>query len=374
MIPVNRPLIYSKNNIEIEKSLSLKWISGDGPIVKKFEQKFSKIIGSKFGVTVSNGTAALEVALAALKLKPGSKVIVPNLTIISCLNAILRNNLKPVFVDVNETDFNICISDLKKKVNKNIKALIMVHTYGLPSNVGEIMLLKKKFNFKVIEDCAEGIGLKYKNKYLGRYGDLSIFSFYSNKLITTGEGGCILTDSKKYYNRCLSLRNLSFGKNERFKHQDLSGNYRLSSLQCAYGLSQLKYFSNHIKKKKEIGAIYNKRLKNKPFIKIPLIKNETSENIYWVYPIVIKKKGRISKDSFIKFMNNKGVATRDFFYPLSQQPLLRKHSIKNKILKTSNFLYNNGLYLPSGLGNTFSEIKKVCNLIDLYEKRFFKKR
>ena len=150
MIPVNRPLIYSKRNIDIEKSLKSKWISGDGPIIRRFEEKFSKIIGTNFGVTVSNGTAALEIALAALKLKPGSKVIVPNLTIISCLNAILRNNLMPVFVDVNKDDFNICITDLKKKTNKDIKALIMVHTYGLASNIKEILLLKKQFYLRVI--------------------------------------------------------------------------------------------------------------------------------------------------------------------------------------------------------------------------------
>jgi perosamine synthetase len=372
MIPVNRPLIYSKRNKDIEKSLKSKWISGDGPIIRRFEEKFSKMIGTKFGVTVSNGTAALEIALAALKLKPGSKVIVPNLTIISCLNAILRNNLKPVFVDVNKDDFNICITDLKKKTNKDIKALIMVHTYGLASNIKEIFLLKNKFNFKIIEDCAEGIGLKYKSKNLGCFGDLSIFSFYSNKLITTGEGGCILTNSKKYYNICSDLRNLSFGKKIRFKHNHLSGNFRLSSLQCAYGLSQLKYFNNHINKKLKIGDFYNKRLKNKDFIKLSPVKNQTSKNIYWVYPIIIKKKGIVNKKSFIKFMKDNGVATREFFYPLSQQPLLKKFNIKKKILKNSNFLYNNGLYLPSGLGNTFIEIKKVCDLIDSYEQKFVK--
>ena len=372
MIPVNRPLIYSKRNKDIEKSLKSKWISGDGPIIRRFEEKFSKIIGTKFGVTVSNGTAALEIALAALKLKPGSKVIVPNLTIISCLNAILINNLKPVFVDVNKDDFNICINDLKKKTNKDIKALIMVHTYGLASNIKEIQLLKKQFNFKIIEDCAEGIGLKYKNKNLGCFGDLSIFSFYSNKLITTGEGGCVLANSKQYYNICSDLRNLSLGKKIRFKHNHLSGNFRLSSLQCAYGLSQLKYFNNHIKKKLKIGDFYNKRLKNKDFIKLPPVKNQTSNNIYWVYSIIIKKKGIVYKKSFIKFMKDNGVATREFFYPLSQQPLLKKFNIKKKLLKNSSFLYNNGLYLPSGLGNTFIEIKKVCDLIDSYEQKFVK--
>ena len=196
IIPVNRPKIYSSNNLEIKKALEQKWISGDGPIIEKFEKKFKNIIKRKYAVAVSNGTSALEIALGSLKLKKGSKIIVPNLTIISCLNAIIKNNLKPVFVDVDINDFNICIKDLKKKISKDIKAIIMVHTYGLASNIKEIYKLKKKYNFKIIEDCAEGLGLKYKKNYLGTYGDLSTFSFYSNKLITTGEGGCVLTNIK----------------------------------------------------------------------------------------------------------------------------------------------------------------------------------
>ena len=372
MIPVNRPIIRNIRNKSIESALRLKWISGDGPIIKKFENNFAKLIGVQYGITVTNGTSALEIAIASLKLKPGDYVIVPNLTIVSCLYAILKNNLKPIFVDVNIDDFNICIDDLKKKISKKIKAMIMVHTYGLSSNIKEILKLKKKYKFKIVEDCAEGIGLKYKNKFLGNYGDLSTFSFYSNKLITTGEGGCILTNSKKYYNICSELRNLSFGKKIRFKHNGLSGNFRLSSLQCAYGLSQLKYFNSHINMKLKIGDFYNKRLKNKDFIKLSPVKNQTSKNIYWVYPIIIKKKGIVNKKSFIKFMKDNGVATREFFYPLSQQPLLKKFNIKKKLLKNSNFLYNNGLYLPSGLGNTFIEIKKVCDLIDAYEQKFVK--
>ena len=212
IIPVNRPKVNKIYNLEIIKALKEKWISGDGPVVQKFENKFKNLIGRKYAIAVSNGTSALEIAISSLNLKKGSKIIVPNLTIVSCLNAIIRNNHKPVFVDVDKDDFNICIKDLKNKISKDIKAVIMVHTYGLASNIKEILNLKKKYNFKVIEDCAEGLGLKYNKKFLGNYGDLSTFSFYSNKLITTGEGGCILTNSLKYSKRCKEIRNLSFGK------------------------------------------------------------------------------------------------------------------------------------------------------------------
>lgn len=372
IIPVNRPKIYSSNNLQIKKALKQKWISGDGPIIEKFENKFKRIINRKYGIAVSNGTSALEVALGSLKLKKGSKIILPNLTITSCLNAIIKNNLKPVFVDVDLNDFNICINDLKRKISKDIKAIIMVHTYGLASNIKEIIKLKKKYNFKVIEDCAEGLGLKHNNRYLGSFGDLSTFSFYSNKLITTGEGGCILTDKKKYFEKCRKLRNLSFGRNERFKHDELSGNYRMSSLQCAYGLSELNNFNKNINLKKKIGFFYNQKLRNLNFLKIPPKKNETSSNIYWVYPIIINKKNLVNKRHFQKFLTQNGIITRDFFFPLSEQPFLSKYNIRKKKLKNSKFLYENGLYLPSGLGNSFSEFAKVCKKLKEYEKRYWK--
>jgi perosamine synthetase len=370
VIPVNRPKIHSYNNLEIKKALKQKWISGDGPIIEKFENKFKEIIKRKYAIAVSNGTSALEIAIASLNLKEGDHVIVPNLTIVSCLNAILKNGLKPIFVDVNLDDYNISIQDFKKKLSKKIRAVIMVHTYGLASNIKEIFKLKRKYNFKIIEDCAEGIGLKYKKKFLGNFGDLSTFSFYSNKLITTGEGGCILTNNKKYNERCRSLRNLSFGKNIRFRHKEISGNYRMSSLQCAYGISEIPYFNQNIKLKKKIGNFYNLKLRNINFLQLPLKKNKISSNIYWVYPLIIKKNKKINKLHFQKFLKEKKIITRDFFYPLSEQPLLQKFKIRKKKLKNSNFLFENGLYIPSGLGNTFAEFNKVCNAILQYEKKF----
>ena len=369
MIPVNRPIVRNFRNRNLEKALKLKWLSGDGPVVEEFENIFSKKIGQKYAISVCNGTAALEIAISSLKLKPGSEVLVPNLTIVSCLFAIIRNNLKPVFIDVNIDDFNINVEELEKKISKKTKALIMVHTYGLASNISKILKLKKKYGFKIIEDCAEGVGLKYNGKYIGNFGDLSTFSFYSNKLITTGEGGCILTNNKKYYKRCLSYRNLSFGKKNRFKHEELSGNYRMSSLQCAYGISEMKYFNLNISLKRKIGNFYNKNLKNNNFLCLPLPNNMYSKNIYWVYPLVVKNS---KKKHFQKFLVKNKIVTRDFFYPLSEQPLLKKYKIKKTILKNSRYLYDNGLYIPSGLGNTATELNKVVKVINLYEKKFIK--
>ena len=373
-VPVNRPKINNLNIKYVTKSLEEGWISGEGPYVTKFENAFKKIFKKKFSISVSNGTAALEIAVAALGLKKGSKVIVPNLTIISCLNAILKNNLKPVFVDVDMNDYNICLRDLKSKISKDIKAIILVHTYGLSSNIVEIQKLKKKYNFKIIEDCAEGIGLKYKSKFIGSFGDISTFSFYSNKIITSGEGGCIITNEKKYFDFCKDYKNLSFGKKERFKHINMSGNYRMSSIQCAYALADLKFFYKNIRKKKEMGNFYLKNLAKYPFITLPPKKNLTSDNIFWVFPITIENLGVIKKNHFKSFLISRNVGVRDFFYPLSMQPFLKKSNIKLKILKNSLELYKKGIYIPSGLGNTPKELKYVVSVIDEYSKKYFKKK
>jgi perosamine synthetase len=372
-IPVNRPQITYDHVKNVSLSLKKGWISGEGPFVSEYEKKFKNLIGTKYATTVSNGSTALEIAFSALKLKAGSKVILPSFSIVSCLNAIIKNNLKPIFVDVSKSDFNIDIEDLKKKINNNIKAVLLVHTYGLAANIPEILKLKKKYKFKVIEDCAEGLGLKFKSKYLGSFGDISTFSFYSNKLITAGEGGCILTNNRKYFDFCKNYKNLFFGKKERFKHPVMAGNYRMSSIQCAYASADLKFFKKNILKKKKIGNFYIKKLKNFDFIKLPPKKNLVSDNIFWVFPIVIINNRKINKNHFQNFLTKKKIGTRDFFYPLSSQPFLKKINIKYTHCKNSLYLYKNGLYLPCGLGNSYKEFNYVIKSIYEYKKKFFKR-
>ena len=365
-IPVNRPLLYGNEIKILGESIKKGWVSGDGPYVKKFEDLFAKKLNKKYAISTTNGSSALEIAINSLGLKKNSYVMVSNFTIISCLNAILRNGLKPIFVDVNVDDYNICIDDFKKKISSKVKALILPHTYGLCSDIDTLKKFKKKFNFKVIEDCAESLGAKHKNKYVGYFGDISTFSFYSNKLITCGEGGMILTDNFKYAQECKKLKNLYFGTKNRFKHDKISSNFRLSSLQAAFGIAQLKNFDKNVKLKKKIGDFYNKNLAKFKFLKLAPTKQKYSSNIYWVYPIIVKQNKTINKIHFMKYLLSQGVASRDFFYPLSMQPLLKKNS-KN-ISKKSNayFLYKNGLYIPSGLGNTFQEFRKVVSIIQKY--------
>ena len=370
-IPVNRPLLYGNEIKLLGESIKKGWISGNGPYVKSFEDLFAKKLEKKYAISTTNGSSALEIAINSLGLKKNSYVMVSNLTIVSCLNAILRNGLKPIFVDVNVDDYNICIDDFKKKISSKVKALILPHTYGLCSDIDTLKKFKKKFNFKVIEDCAESLGAKYKNKYVGHFGDISTFSFYSNKLITCGEGGKILTNNSKYANECKKLKNLYFGKKNRFKHDKISSNFRLSSLQAAFGIAQLKNFDKNVKLKKKIGSFYNKNLANFKFLKLAPTKQKYSSNIYWVYPLVIKRYGKINKTHFTKFLQSQGIATRDFFYPLNIQPILKDKSKQNLKKTNAYFLFKNGLYIPSGLGNTFNEFRRVVVAIKKYDKLYY---
>ena len=368
-IPVNIPKIFKNEKRFVNQALRTNWISSEGPFVKKFEKNFSIYNKKKFGVAVSNGTAALEIAIKSLNLKKGSEVIIPAFSIISTVNAVIKNKLKPILVDCDLETWNMKSDETLKKITKKTKAIIITHIYGLPVDLKKILQIAKKKNIIIIEDTAEVIGLKYKNKICGSFGDLSTFSFYANKHITTGEGGMICTNSKKYYEKCKSLRNLSFSKSfyDRFNHDDIGWNYRMSNLQAALGCGQLKNINWIIKRKREIGNKYYSKLKNKD--NIILQKNIISyaKNIYWVFGILVKKNSKISRNKIMKKLLKKNIETRPFFLPMNKQKIFKKMKLFNRIkAPNSEYLSKNGFYLPSGLGMTNKQIDFVIkNLLKI---------
>ena len=365
-IPVNVPKIFKEDKININKALKDNWVSSEGPFVKKFEKQFSEFNSRKFGIAVSSGTAALEISLKALNFKKGSEVIIPTFSIISTALCVIKIGLKPVLVDVDLKNWNMIPSQIIKKVTKNTKGIIITHIYGFPVDMDEVLKVAKIKNIKIIEDAAEMIGQKYKNKNCGSFGDISTFSFYANKHITTGEGGMILTNDKNIYSQCRSLRNLCFGTgNERFNHNSIGWNYRFTNIQAAMGLGQLKNIKWIIKRKKEIGTKYHKLLKNNKKIFIQDLKTKYASNIFWVFGIVIKKNLRLSRNLLVKKLNDKGIQTRNFFYPMHKQNIFRKMKIfKNKnTYPNSEFLSKNGLYLPSGIGLKNKEIDYICKTL-----------
>ncbi len=315
IIPVNRPLFSKLEKNYLNQCIDSGWISSGGPFILKFENSFKKIVSRRYSAAVSNGTAAIDIAIKTLNLRKGDEIIVPNFTIISCLNEIIREGIKPIFIDADPNTFNIDTDQIESKITKKTKAILIVHIYGLPVNLDKIITLKNKYKLKLIEDCAEQLGQTYKRKPIGSFGDISTFSFYANKHITTGEGGMIVTNNKSYYKKFLELRNICFSlKKPRFIHDDIGWNYRMTNMQAAIGYAQLKKLRYFIKKKRKIGNYYSEELQKISDLQLPVLSNEFSKNIFWVYSIIIKNKNlnaiKLSKDL------KKGVLKLDLFFIL----------------------------------------------------------
>ena len=363
-VPVNEPCFFGNERKYLLKCIKDGFISSVGQSVKEFERKFAKRLNRKFAISVSNGTAALQLAFESLNIKKEEEVILPSFTIISCILPIIRCGAIPILIDSDPVTWNMDVKKIEDRITSKTRAIIAPHIYGLPIDMDPLLKIAKKYKLKVIEDAAEVLGLKYKNKECGSFGDVSTFSFYANKHITTGEGGMIVTNNKEIYERCKSLRNICFDEKRRFVHYELGWNYRFTNLQAAVGLAQLEKLNYFIIKKRKIGKIYNKELSNIEMFYTPLDEQEYAKNIYWVYGLVLKRNSNISLSTFMKKLMDEGVETRNFFWPLHQQPILKKMGFFKKIkLPVAEYLGRNGLYLPTGLSLTTSQQKFVINKI-----------
>jgi perosamine synthetase len=365
-IPVNAPLVTNQDALELYKAAKSGWISSSGRKINEFEKKFASFIGVNYATTVSNGTAALEIAIKALDIKKNDEVIIPNFTIISNALAVIKQNAKPIFVDCEKYNWNMKIEDIEKKITKRTKAIIATHIYNYPLEIKKIKKLCKSKKIYLIEDAAESLGNKIDNKLCGSFGDISIFSFYANKHITTGEGGMITTNNLKHLDRCKALKNLCFGKKDRFHHEDIGWNYRFTNLQASLGLSQLSRIKKIIKKKKSIGKYYYDLLKKNKNIFIPAPKYKKLINIYWVVGILIKENLKIDAKNLSKQLLLHNIETRPFFWPMNEQKILKKlgYTNKNEKFKNSDHIAKYGLYLPSGLTLEKKQIKDICEVVN----------
>lgn len=366
MIPVNEPLLNGNEKKYLNECIDTGWISSEGSFIIRFEHEMSAYIGRKYAVTVTNGTAALEMAIVALDIQAGDEVIMPSFTIISCAQAVVKAGAIPVLIDSEYDSFNMCVEQIEAKITKKTKAVMIVHIYGLPVDLEPILELAKKYDLKVIEDAAEMHGQTYNNKKCGSFGDISIFSFYPNKHITTGEGGMILTNDEDIYNRCKSLRNLGFSSDssKRFIHEELGWNLRMTNLQAALGVAQLERIEEFVEKKRWIGNSYQELLKDIDGINLPIKSKQFSENIYWVFAITLKDEHPKTAQQVMKELGAKGVGTRPFFYPMHQQPVFKKMDLfKNESYPNAEKLYANGFYIPSGLALTESQIFEVSKVL-----------
>ena len=358
------PVFQRKLNKKIENRLSIvarsNWYSSFGPYNKLLEDKLSHKFNIKHCSLLSNGTAALIAALHALNLREGDKVMLPSFTIVSCLNAILFLNLKPVIVDVDIDTWCMNEKIIKSNFSSDIKAIIYVHIFGNTDQINKVASFCKKRNIYLIEDCAESMFTKYKNKYTGTFGDISTFSLYGNKLISSGEGGFTLTKKKIFDQRIKNFINLYFGKKDRFNHKNLGLNFRLSNIQASIAYEELKLVNFYRRTNNFISHCYKKYL-NKEKIIFQYLQDEV-DHILWMQPIIFKKKVNIAK--LQKKLLNKGIDTRRLFKPLSKMAYLKKYKCIIKQDKNSSYIYNQGLYLPSGHDLNEKKIIYIANIVN----------
>ena len=362
-INVSEPKLSNKAKDYVLDCLKTEWISSSGSYLETFEKKWAKYCNKKYAVSVTSGTAALIVALKALNLKPGDEVIMPSFTIISCALAIIEAGGKPILADCDLDTWCIKTDEVKKKISSRTKAILIVHMFGHPVNIDEIKEIIKNKKIDIIEDAAESHGSRFKNKVVGSFGKISCFSFYVNKLITTGEGGMALTNDKGLYNKMKNLRNLAFNKTRRFSHNEIGYNYRMTNIQAAIGLSQLEKITEHIEIKRKNTLLYNKILTSYDLpISLPLEK-KWAKNTFWMYGIVLKNKKMTAKMLSKKLFEN-NIETRPLFLGMHEQPIFKRMKLfKKENYPNTEYISKYGLYLPSGLRLNKSKIELICRTL-----------
>ena len=363
-IPVNEPLLDGNEKKYLCECIDSGWISSEGPFVKEFEQKMSSTVGRKYGISVSNGTAALEVAVQALGIEAGDEVIMPAFTIISCAMAVTKLGAIPVLVDSDLRTWNMNVEEIENRITDKTKAIMIVHLYGLPVEVDPIIKLAQKYNLKIIEDAAEMHGQTYHGKPCGSFGDISTFSFYPNKHVTTGEGGMVVTDDEELAERCRLLRNLCFRKDVRYVHDEISDNYRFTNLQAAVGLAQLERLEEFIKRKRAMGRYYTEKLQGIDGLLLPVEKTDYADNIYWVYGLVLDKHRKADNREVQKSLAEAGIGARTFFWCIHEQPVYKKAGLfQGEAYPNAEYLAMKGLYIPSGLALTEEQMERVVDQV-----------
>jgi perosamine synthetase len=368
-IPVNEPLLNGNEKKYLNECIDTGWISSEGPFVKRLEKDFSAFVGASYGSAVANGTAALETALYALGIGEGDEVIMPSFTIISCAVACLRLGAIPVLVDIEPETWCMDIEQVEAKITPRTKVVMPVHIYGHPVDMDKLFELKEKYGFKILEDASEVHGAEYfskrHNKWLrcGAMGDAATFSFYANKIITSGEGGIVVSDNEKVINRANSYRNLCFNAKERFSHENIGYNFRMSNLQAAVAVAQLEQVNNFINIKRERGAYYADKFSGIKQLRFMPIKS-WAKSVYWMYSVELNPEAGFNAKEFMAELKEFQIGTRPFFKGLHTQPaLLEKNLFKGETYKNTDYAYKYGFYLPSGLTITNQQIDYVVESI-----------
>ena len=362
MIPVCVPTLNGNELKYITECIETNWISAKGEFVERFQDGFSDFCNTEYGIAVCNGTVAIHLALLALGLSEGDEVIVPSLTTVATINPVVYCGAKPVFVDSEPDTWNIDSKKIEEKITPHTKAILVVHLYGHPCDMDPIMKISDEYGIPIIEDAAEAHGAMYKNRIVGGIGHIGCFSFYANKIITTGEGGMVVTNNPEYAEKMKSLKDLAYGVGvNRFVHSDIGYNYRMTNMQAAIGLAQLEKIEDYIKARRKVAETYNCFLKNFGKIELPPEK-EWAKNVYWMYTILVKKNAKISRDELIIKLKEKGIDTRPAFHPAHLQPIY-SNFVREEKLPISEDIGARGINLPSSNSLNDEDIKYITDSI-----------
>lgn len=360
-IPVNQPLLDGNEKKYLNQCIDTGWISSEGPFVKQFESQFAAAMGRKYGIAVCNGSVAIDLAVAALGIGKGDEVILPTFTIISCVASIVRTGAVPVLVDSDPLTWNMDVNQIEAKITSKTKAIMVVHIYGLPVDMEPVIALANQYKLHILEDAAEAHGQTYHGQPCGSFGTISTFSFYPNKHITTGEGGMVLTDDEQLAAHCRSLRNLCFQPQQRFVHEELGWNFRMTNLQAALGVAQLERLHEFCDRKRTMGKRYSELLADVTQIQLPVAQTEYADSIYWVYGVVLKDCALLSAKQIMDRLEERRIGTRPFFYPMHLQPVFRRMGLfTGEVYPVAEKIAQRGFYIPSGLALTHEQIVQVA--------------
>ncbi len=363
MIPVFEPIIAEDEIAAVVDALRTGQVSGTfGNYIKDFENEFAHYVGCKYGIVVNSGTSALHIAVAALDLEAGSELLISASTNIATALAALHNGLVPVPVDSETGTWNLDLNLIEGLITPRTKAIIPVHLYGHPVDMDRLMEIANRHNLVVIEDCAESHGATVRGRMTGSFGKMSCFSFYANKVITTGEGGMITTNDQECAKRLRLLRNLAFTE-PRFRHELAGFNFRMPGFVAALGLAQFRKIDKIIDEKRRVAHSYTEKLKNILGLQLPA-ELDWAKNVYWMYGLVVGPEFGISRDKLIEALSERGIESRTFFCPMNQQPALKKMPGFREIpCPVADSLWETGLYLPSTWNLSEENIAFICSAI-----------